>query len=37
MWQTMYEELVTNMQRKGIFLEVKIMPKDFTKNMRIAF
>ena len=37
MWQTMYEELVTNMQRKGIPLEVKIMPKDFTKNMRIAF
>ena len=37
MWQTMYEELVTNMKRKGIPIEVKIMPKDFTKNMKIAF
>ena len=37
MWQVMYEELVTNMKRKGIPIEVKIMPKDFTKNMKIAF
>ena len=37
MWQKMYEELFRNMKQKGILLEVKIMPKDFTKNMRIAF
>ena len=36
MWQNMYDELVRNMKRKGIPLEVKIMPKEFTKNMRIA-
>ena len=37
MWQGMYDELVRNMKQKGIPLEVKIMPKDFTKNMKIAF
>ena len=37
MWQVMYEELVTNMKRKGIPIETKIMSKDFTKNMKIAF
>ena len=37
MWQVMYEEFVTSMKQKGIPIETKIMPKDFTKNMRIAF
>ena len=37
MWQGMYDELVRNMKQKGIPLEVKIMPKEFTKNMQIAF
>ena len=37
MWQNMYEELFRNMKQKGIPLETNIMPKDFTKNMIIAF
>ena len=37
MWQNMYEELVRNMNQKGIRIETKIMPKEFTKNMKIAF
>ena len=37
MWQKMYEELFRNMKQKGILFETNIMPKDFTKNMIIAF
>ena len=36
-FERMYNELVRNMKQKGIPLETKIMPKDFIKNMRIAF
>ena len=36
-FERMYIELEKNMKQKGIPLETKIMPKDFIKNMRIAF
>ena len=36
-FERMYNELVRNKKQKGIPLETKIMPKDFIKNMRIAF
>jgi len=36
-YETMYKEMIRNFGAKKVPIETKIMPKDFIKNMQIAF